>query len=542
MCLGASWYACFIVSGLGGAWMRVAELIRRLPPWFWRRTVGIMFGVGCALILTAFVQFFRRAVFDVPNPSLLFLLLILGVAYGWGGRAGFATVFASFLLVWYYFVSPAQSFSFSAGGDWTRLILIGATYSAMALVGDAFRRVRRANIQLRGTVERLNAIIVSIPDGVMILDRAGNLVQTNAAMTRLFEGEIPATIDQRREAWQTRLPDGSSMGSDGGPTFAALAGEITTGYEVSIRTTTGRVVPVSVSGAPIRGRGGRIDGAVVVFHDITEVRRLQQAKDDFLSIASHELKTPLTSLRGYAQLLRQRLAPEALTDPRASRYLATIDNQVRRMGELVDTLLDLSRLDAGRLQIRRRPFDLVPLVREIVAQLGELSPRHPMALSAEPASIVGDWDRERIEQIVVNLLTNAIRYTPGGGNVWIEVGIGPVPDAADRDSVLRATCEAFVRVRDEGIGIPPDQLEAIFGRFHRVHDGALVGYAEAQRGMGLGLFISRELAARHGGRLEAASSGTGQGATFTLFLPLFAEAALAAAPSAAGAGDVAVQQ
>ncbi|HEY8600580.1 MAG TPA: histidine kinase dimerization/phospho-acceptor domain-containing protein, partial [Thermomicrobiales bacterium] len=471
--------------------MRAAELTRRLPTWFWRRPIGIVFGAGCAVVLTGIVQFIARTLFVIPNPALLFILLILGVAYGWGGRAGFATALASFLLVWYYFVAPAQSFAFGASSDWTRLILIGVTYGAMTLVGDAFRRVRRANIRLQETVERLNAIIVSIPDGVMILDRGGDLVQSNAGMTRLFEGEVPLTIDQRREAWQTRLPNGASMGNNGGPTFAALAGEITTGYEVSVRTATGRVVPVSVSGAPIRGHGGRIDGAVVVFHDITEVRRLQQVKDDFLSIASHELKTPLTSLRGYAQLLRQRLPAETLSDPRAARYLATIDNQVRRMGELVDTLLDLSRLDAGRLQLRRQPFDLVLLVREIVAQLGELSPRHPMTLNAEPAQIIGDWDRERIEQIVVNLLTNAIRYSPDGGNIWIEINIGAVSDTAGHGPYPHSAREAFVRVRDEGVGIAADQLETIFGRFHRVHDGALVGYAEAQRGMGLGLFISR---------------------------------------------------
>ena len=490
----------------------------------------MVFGVCFASALANFVQFFGRTVFVIPNPSLLFILLILGVAYGWGGRAGFATAFASFLLVWYYFVVPTQSFSFSGGGDWTRLILIGATYSAMALVGDAFRRVRRANIRLQGTVERLNAIIVSIPDGVMILDQRGDLVQANEGMARFVDGEVPATISQRQAIWRTVLPNGARMENKVGPTFAALAGDITTGYEVTIHPATGRAVPVSISSAPIRGRGGRIDGAVLVFHDISDLRRLQQAKDDFLSIASHELKTPLTSLRGYAQLLRQRLSRETLADPRAARYLATIDNQVRRMGELVDTLLDFSRIDAGQLQLNRQPFDLALLVREVATQLGELSPQYPMTISAEPATIPGAWDRERIEQIIVNLLNNAIRYSPAGGGIWIDVGCHDAASVASRYPGRQVAGEAFVRVRDEGVGIAADQLEMIFGRFHRVHDGALAGYAEAQRGMGLGLFISRELAIRHGGRLEAESPGSGQGSTFTLFLPLFVAPGAAAMP------------
>ena len=482
----------------------------------------MLFGVCFAIALTILVQFFGRTFFVIPNPSLLFILLILGVAYGWGGRAGFATALASFLLVWYYLIAPTQSFSFNAGGDWTRLILIGVTYSAMALVGDAFRRVRRANIRLQGTVDRLNAIIVSIPDGVMILDQRGDLVQANEGMTRFVDGEVPATISQRQAVWRTVLPNGAQMGKDVGPTFAALAGDITTGYEVTIHHTTGRTMPVSISSAPIRGRGGRIDGAVLVFHDITDLRRLQQAKDDFLSIASHELKTPLTSLRGYAQLLRQRLGRETLADPRAARYLATIDTQVRRMGELVDTLLDFSRIDAGRLQLNRRPFDLALLVREVTTQLGELSPHHPMTVSVEPAAIAGWWDRERIEQIIVNLMNNAIRYCPAGGGIWIEVGLRDAASVANKYPERQVAGEACVRVRDEGVGIAADQLEMIFGRFHRVHDGALAGYAEAQRGMGLGLFISRELATRHGGSLEVESPGSGQGSTFTLYLPLFA--------------------
>ncbi len=517
--------------------MRVAELMRQLPAWVWRRPVGVLVGLCGVVALTNCILLFNRTIAVIPNPALLFILLILGVAYGWGGRAGFATASLSLLLVWYYFVSPARSLSFGAGGDWPRLILISVTYGAMALVGDAFRRVRLANGRLQGTVERLNAIIVSIPDGVMILDRAGNLVQTNAGMTRLFEGEVPSTIDQRREAWNTRLPDGSPMGNRVGPTFAALAGEITTGYEVTLRTATGRDLPVSLSGAPIRGRGGEIDGAVIVFHDVTEVRRLQQVKDDFLSIASHELKTPLTSLRGYAQLLRQRLAIETNTDPRALRYLTTIDNQVRRMAELIDSLLDVTRLDVGRLQLKRQSFDLVALVREVAAQLGDLSPRHPMRINAEAAEIHGAWDRERVEQILVNLLTNAIRYSPDGGVVRIDLGLRGREPRVGLDLEAENAREVFVRVRDEGIGIAPDQLEMIFGRFHRVHEGTLAGYAEAQRGMGLGLFISRELASRHGGRLEATSPGLGQGAAFTLSLPLHAGAeSIAATPGMSGAG------
>jgi len=280
-----------------------------------------------------------------------------------------------------------------------------------------------------------------------------------------------------------------------------------------IDTADGHKLPISVSGAPVRSRGGAITGAVIVCRDMSQMQHLQEAKDDFLSIASHELKTPLTSLRGYTQLLHQRLLGIGPTDERVLRYLTTIDNQTRRVAELVDTLLDVSRLDVGRLQLRRDLFDLIALVREAAAQIGELSSRHTFVVQAEVPTLVGEWDRERIEQIVVNLLSNAVRYSPAGGAITVTVVARPHggANAGEQDAVIR--------VRDTGVGIAHDQLEPIFERFHRVHEGALRGFADAQRGMGMGLFLSRELAQRHGGQLWAESEGVGRGATFILTLP-----------------------
>lgn len=486
---------------------------RRLPGWFWRRPIGFFIGPLCALILTLGITLIDRARADIPNPSLLYTLVILAFAYGWGGRVGFATAIASFFLVWYTFISPSNTFALRMPGDWTQLLLLGVTFAAMALVGDAFRRLRRANARLSDTVERLDAIIDSMADGVLVLDRQGVLVQANDAMRRLYGGDIPLTVDARAERWHTRNADHTAL-VGGGPTFTALTGIVTTELAMLIDTVDGHELPISVSGAPVRSRGGAITGAVIVCRDMTKMQRLQEAKDDFLSIASHELKTPLTSLRGYTQLLRQRLLGVGPADERVLRYLVTIDNQTRRVAELVDTLLDVSRLDAGRLQLRRDLFDLVALVREAAAQIGELSSRHTIVVQAEVPTLIGDWDRDRIEQIVVNLLANAVRYAPEGGEITVSVAARPrTPATATGEQ------DAIVRVRDMGVGIAHDQLEPIFERFHRVHEGALHGFAEAQRGMGLGLFLSRELAQRHGGQLWAESEGEGRGATFILTLP-----------------------
>lgn len=491
---------------------------RRLPPWIWSRPFGLLAGLLGVSTVTGVIALFDSLVTNVPNPSLPYTLLILVVAFGWGGRVGFSIAVVTFLTVWYLFIPESARLLTGGSSDWTRLVLIAFTYGAMALVGDSFRRLLRANARLGGTVERLNAVIASIADGVLVLDRDGNLLQTNDAMRRIHGGEVPLTLAERSAVWGTHHPDGSPLVHGSGPTTAALKGAIVTGYDVVIRNAVGRELPISVSSAPVRGPGGGIVGAVIVCRDVSEVRRLQQAKDDFLSIASHELKTPLTSLRGYAQLLRQRVMRAEVADDRVLRYLTTIDTQTRRMAELVDTLLDVSRLDAGRLQLRAEPFDLVALARETANQLGDLSSRHTITVTADTPTLIGDWDRDRIEQIIVNLLTNAIRYSPDGGPITVTIGTRLAEDEVAAGTGHGAG-EAFVQVRDQGLGIPPDQLQSVFERFYRAHE-EVAGYAEAQRGMGLGLFISRELAERHGGYLRAESDGPGHGATFTLTLPL----------------------
>lgn len=487
--------------------------LRLLPAWFWRRSFGFLCGLLCALICTLGIAFIDRNVAKIPNPSLPYTLVILGFAYGWGGRVGFATAIVSFVFVWYAFFAKTNTPTLPASGEWTPLFLIAVTFSAMALVGDTFRRLRRANARLSSTVERLDAIIDSMADGVLVLDRQGKLVQANEAMHQLFGGDLPPTIAGRAARWHVQNADESRL-VGGGPSYTALQGIVTNEVAMLIDEPDGSEVPISVSSAPIRSLSGAITGAVIVCRDMSAMRRLQEAKDDFLSIASHELKTPLTSLRGYAQLLNQRLLSIGPADERILRYLTTIDNQTRRVAELVDTLLDVSRLDAGRLQLRRDLFDLVALVREAAAQVGELSSRHTIVVQPEVPNLVGDWDRDRVEQIIVNLLTNAVRYSPAGGAITVSVGMLPRNSAS-----ATGEQEVMVRVRDSGVGIAHDQLERIFERFHRVHEGALHGFAEAQRGIGIGLFLSRELAQRHGGQLWAESAGIGQGATFILVLP-----------------------
>lgn len=479
--------------------------------WSWLRPLGIPLGLLGVVVLNLLLLLAERVGLSFVGPSLFFMPLIAAMSYIWGARVGGITAIVAFASIWFIHIPPRYSFAVAVPGEWTRLALIGVICAALVLLGDAVRRLRRTN-------QRLETIIASLADGILVVDPRGDLIQTNEAMRQMTGGDVPRTLAERNALWQTRTVAGTPTGTGNGPTGRALRGVTSARSELFIRVAGGRELALSVSSAPLRGRGGTIRGAVIVCRDITEVRRLQQAKDDFLSIASHELKTPLTALGGYAQLLRQRLARIEVADDRSTRYLIALETQTRRLAELVNTLLDVSRLDAGRLQLNRDACDLVALVREVAAQHGDLSEQHTIAIDA-PATLIGIWDADRIEQVVVNLLINAIRYSPNGGPIAITIGTTVAHPADLPPTVDPAIPAAFVSIQDAGLGLPPDQHEAIFERFHRTHADRL-DTADARRGMGLGLYISREIVERHHGHIWATSPGPGQGATFTFTLPL----------------------
>lgn len=239
------------------------------------------------------------------------------------------------------------------------------------------------------------------------------------------------------------------------------------------------------------------DGAIVAwlgtFTDCDDLKLAVQARDEFLSIASHELRTPLTTL----QLQLDSLARD-LDSTSRSRKLEVCVRQGRRLVALVDRLFDFSRITRGTLTLQREPFDLAQAARDVVERLTDIAARAGVMVHVDSAAAVtGHWDRLRVEQVIENLVSNALKYAPDRPiTVAVQAGAG----------IARLT------VTDGGPGITPDELPRIFGPFHR--SSATASYA----GLGLGLYIAREIAHAHGGRLEAASRA-GEGTTFTLELP-----------------------
>jgi signal transduction histidine kinase len=242
-----------------------------------------------------------------------------------------------------------------------------------------------------------------------------------------------------------------------------------------------------------------------VAHDVTGRKRLEaraeaasRAKDEFLSTAAHELKTPVASIKGFTQMLA-RWTPAQRAE-REEMALATLDRQCDRLTRLVEDLLAVSRLATGRLDLRRQSVDLTALAADAVERTAGLAGRRRLTLTAPPSlSLVAD--RDRIDQVLVNLLANAIKFSLDGSPIDVTIAV--------------AEAEAVVRVRDRGVGIPADKQDQVFERFYRAHADT----PHDAGGMGIGLHFSREVVERHGGRMWF-ESREGKGSTFAFALPL----------------------
>jgi signal transduction histidine kinase len=238
-----------------------------------------------------------------------------------------------------------------------------------------------------------------------------------------------------------------------------------------------------------------------------EAQEAIRARDEFLSVAAHELRTPVTALRGFAQLALRQMKRGTFDNERGRLILEEIDEQTVNLTSLVNQLLDISRLDVGRLVLQRAPIDLVATVAAAVRVAQASASDHMIRIYAPPV-LPALLDATRIEQVLLNIVENSVKFSPAGGAIDVEVTL-PLPSTVQ------------VAVRDHGPTIPLEQLEHIFDRFGQVHHG------DAYWGLGLGLFLSRKIAQLHGGVLSV-DAPPGGGTRFLLMLPV---------PDASGAAE-----
>ncbi|MDQ3656258.1 MAG: ATP-binding protein [Chloroflexota bacterium] len=351
---------------------------------------------------------------------------------------------------------------------------------------------------------RLQAVIQTIPEAVMVARPPhGTIVASNAAAQRMFGVQLEGPAETRR-ADRLRLA-GSPDAEMENPILHALRhGTVVTGVELTVRQPDGSIVPVVASAAPLRDEDGTIDAVVGIFQDVAPLKEAERLRDEFVSVVSHELRSPLTPIRGFAQVVARDLQREGNHQQHVA-WLVTLQQHVDRMTRLVDDLLDVSRLRAGRLKILRSSTDIVPICRSIVESWNATSARHEVKLFADRESEALDIDGDRIYQVLDNLVGNAVKYADDGP-IGVSIGSGTLAPS------IRAIS---ISVTDQGPGIAANDRDAVFTPFFRTHDAT----QSAVPGLGLGLYISNELIREHGGTISMSETESG-GSRFTVTLPI----------------------
>ncbi|HKC92225.1 MAG TPA: ATP-binding protein [Candidatus Limnocylindria bacterium] len=351
-------------------------------------------------------------------------------------------------------------------------------------------------------------LLDALGDGVLIGWPNGRF-ETNPRAREILGVGVFETLAELRAAVDVRdLITGEPVPTGGYPLDRALRGEKSKGEFFVVRPDTGERRDLEVTAAPVRGPKGEVVAGVMTLHDITDLLASEREREQFLSIVSHELRTPLTPLKALAQLVRSRMRRAKaqgteLDLESLDRNLAAIERQVDRMNGLVNDLLSVSRAEKGSLSMERVPYDLAVVLREVVQRYIDATleeGRHTFTVEA-PASVPAHGDQARIEQLLMNLVGNAVKYSPTGGPVRVALS------AHDRS--------AEIAISDEGIGIPADDIGRLGHPFVR---GA--GRAATFAGMGVGLYVARIVAEAHAGSLALESDGDRKGTTVRVKLPL----------------------
>jgi two-component system phosphate regulon sensor histidine kinase PhoR len=364
------------------------------------------------------------------------------------------------------------------------------------------QKQERATLQLQTQQE---ALFDSMAEGLLLLDETSRVQHANRAFVELFE--ISADIRFRTILEALRLHE-----------LAELMKSLDSQKQVlgrELKLSRPNELWVQVNGSGIFDAAGRRLGTVLVFHDLTRVKQLERTRQEFVANVSHELRTPLSLIKGYVETLLEG----AKDDPEISKkFLQTIDRNAERLRLLIEDLLTISELESGRVKLNQQPLRLRTLIEKILSDFRVPSSAKNIKLLDEAMDLTVWADTARLEQVLCNLIDNAIKYGRKNGMVTV------------RASTVGEQVE--VSIADDGPGIPPEALERVFERFFRVDKAR----SREQGGTGLGLSIVKHIVHSHGGRVWAKSQ-LGQGTTFFFTVPVHQPEAQSTAPTQAGSAS-----
>jgi PAS domain S-box-containing protein len=380
------------------------------------------------------------------------------------------------------------------------VILIGALVATLVIV----RLLRRLDVQRRES----SAIVSSMADAVVVTDSEWRIVRVNRALERL-DGRSARVVAGRKLEDVYRVLDEKGVPVPMKDLLASTkSAEPQTAGKFSLETAEGVRVPIDSTVSPIYDERERLSGYVLVTRDVSLQREIDVLKSTLVSTVSHELRTPLTMIQGFSELLLER----AIDPKRTKEALREINVSTTRLSRLIDDLLSVSRMESGRIGLEIEKVDVAEVVAEVV---GPFAAQHPGRFDVRVAPIEAMADRDKFVQILTNLVSNAVKYSPAEApiEVFSRISGGSVQ----------------ISVQDRGIGMSEEEVERAFEKFSRVERPEV----KSVRGTGLGLYITKSLVEAHGGQIWLESE-PGSGSTFHCTLPLADKAAHELEPATAG--------
>ncbi|HEX9016745.1 MAG TPA: ATP-binding protein [Chloroflexota bacterium] len=367
---------------------------------------------------------------------------------------------------------------------------------------EAERERLLAEVQRRAL--ELEAIIDSIPDGVVIYDANGEIARMNRTAERILgysAGDHPDSLAERIARLRVEDTEGKPFPPDAIPAIRALRGESTPATMMLWHVANGESIWVAAAAAPIRSANGEPIGAITSFADVTELHRLQERQSDLVRMVGHDLRTPLTYVQGQAQMLLRALDREAPAE-RLRTSASAINAGAKRMDAMIQDLVDIARVESGQLNLHQTRVDLSSFIRDLERRLSGILDMSRVSVEIASGLAPTYADPNRLERILTNLLSNALKYSDASTEVTL--------------SARSDGNEVAVQVTDQGAGISPEDQPHIFDRYYRVHS------TSKKDGLGLGLYIARMLVEAMGGRIWVRSE-VGSGSTFGFTLPLAEE-------------------
>lgn len=445
-----------------------------------------------AIVLEYYFSHILHTPSHVRTPAvLIFLGLIIYFSFRDGMRGGTT---ATIITISYYFYIIISQYTTQEAfiRDFETTLAFAALYLAMTTIIGGLKQKTDIFIETEANEKnKLQTIIEQMPVGVIITDMTGKVTHANKQLETILDIKIPIGSIFGQDKTKNKASQSPLL-------YVLNTKKPLKRREFVFEKKDGKKTYIQISASPIYNNSGETFAAAATITDITHQKELEKRKDDFVNIASHELKTPITSMKLFINSLSSRM--KKIKDAQTQKIIKHIDYQTNRLQELVNDLLDVSRLQTGKMIFSKEPFLLNDLLKETIENLRAIA-KEQNIIFLEKNSLQVSADKFRLQQVVTNLITNAIKYSDPYSDIIVQI---------QKDSN-----KAVVSIKDAGIGISREEQKKIFNRLYQVSDKK----GKTFPGLGIGLYISKQIVNKHKGSIWVESE-KGKGSTFFFSLPL----------------------